>query len=200
MNRKQYTINNNEKIKESNKLYREKNKKLLKQKAKEYYKNNPMKYYKENRETILNNRKLKYLTDKEYKKLILKQHNEYRIKNKEKIFETQKIWTQKNKMLSNSYKNKNNRKRRALKLMINECYSFEDEKYTRELFNNCCVNCGKNINLCIDHHYPLNKGNPLTKQNAVLLCRNCNSSKGDSLPEIFYTKEKLKYIEQLLLI
>jgi len=92
------------------------------------------------------------------------------------------------------------RKRRALKLELNEVYTNEDELYTRALFNNACANCGCTETLAIDHHLPLTKGHVLTRKNAVVLCKACNSSKSDQLPAEFYSEEKLKEIEFLLAI
>lgn len=90
------------------------------------------------------------------------------------------------------------RKRRAIKASVKEHYTTGDELYTRALFNNTCANCGYTQTLCIDHHYPLSAGNPLTRKNAVILCNSCNASKSNKLPEEFYTTEKLQYIQEKL--
>ena len=47
--------------------------------------------------------------------------------------------------------------------------------------------CGATEDLTIDHHYPLSKGFKLTRDNAVLLCRSCNSAKRDILPDIWHS-------------
>lgn len=85
-------------------------------------------------------------------------------------------------------------KRRERKLQINENYTSEDIKYTFSLFKNTCFNCGEVENLCIDHHYPLSKGYGLSRDNAVILCRSCNSSKSNKMPEDFYNEEKLSIL------
>jgi 5-methylcytosine-specific restriction endonuclease McrA len=90
------------------------------------------------------------------------------------------------------------RKRRARKVAVKENYTTLDEQYTREIFNNRCANCGSTDHLHIDHHYPLSKGHGLTRTNAVVLCRHCNCSKSDKLPENFYSQEKLRVITELL--
>jgi len=105
--------------------------------------------------------------------------NQWRIDNPEKRAESQ-------------------RKRRAKKHSVNENFTKEDVLYTKELFNHKCANCGSNERLCIDHHMPLDLGYPLTRQNAVLLCVSCNSSKKKTLPEDFYSPEKLQWIEERL--
>ena len=93
------------------------------------------------------------------------------INNKDKISETQ-------------------RRRRAKKLEVNENFTYVQEQLTRQAFKNKCFNCKSTKKLCIDHHRPLSKGYPLTLNNAVLLCRSCNSSKGAKDPEDFYGKDK----------
>jgi len=87
---------------------------------------------------------------------------------------------------------------RAKQKEVNENYTVDDERYTYNLFNNQCANCGSTDKLCVDHHYPLFKGNALTRKNAVILCNYCNCSKGCKDPEAFYTPEKLQVIEEKL--
>lgn len=93
---------------------------------------------------------------------------------------------------------KGKRKRRALQACVSEIYTRTDELFTRALFNNKCANCGSNTQLCIDHHRALSKGYALTRTNAVLLCKNCNSKKGAKMPADFYTPNILARIEQQL--
>lgn len=93
---------------------------------------------------------------------------------------------------------KSKRKRRAISFAVNEHYCEEDEIYTKQLFQNCCVNCGANTKIQIDHHFPLSLGNPLTRSNAVLLCESCNKSKGKKMPKDFYDITTLHKIESLL--
>jgi len=90
------------------------------------------------------------------------------------------------------------RKRRAIKERIKENYSSADEQFTRGLFGNKCFLCGSADCLAIDHNLPLSKGHPLTRANAVLLCRVCNSSKSTKLPEEFYEADKLEELEKIL--
>lgn len=59
-------------------------------------------------------------------------------------------------------------------------------KAVKDKFNYKCFQCDANIDLCLDHHYPLSNGYKLTINNAVLLCRSCNSKKGRKLPEDYY--------------
>lgn len=86
------------------------------------------------------------------------------------------------------------RKYRELKNGLDWMYSKSDETITKLVFESC-VNCGNTKNLQIDHHYPLSLGFGLELLNATLLCKSCNASKGNKLPEDFYTKEILNLIE-----
>jgi hypothetical protein len=90
------------------------------------------------------------------------------------------------------------RRYRAKKVEVNENFTKKDEKYIMCLFNNRCFNCGTNSDLCIDHVRPLSMGFALTKNNACVLCRSCNSSKSDILPEEFYNIEKLTELLDLV--
>ena len=84
------------------------------------------------------------------------------------------------------------------KLSIQQ-YTNENAKLVYERFNHKCFNCGSTNRLTIDHHYPLSLGYGLTLNNAVLLCRSCNSSKQDKMPQEFYTQEKLDILVSLLI-
>ena len=134
---------------------------------------------------------------------------EYRIDNIDKVNKAKKIWTKNNmdkvRIIKKRYSDTHpevvracGRRRRAKKRNINERYIKSDEQFTRNLFNNKCFNCNSENNLHIDHHYPLSKGHPLTRNNAVLLCRSCNSIKNSKLPEDFYSEDKLKQLENIL--
>lgn len=95
--------------------------------------------------------------------------------------------------------NKNNKlllkmysiKRKQLKKKIFENFSVIHIQKVFHKFNNHCFNCKSEKDLAIDHHYPLSKGFALTINNAVLLCKSCNSSKSNKLPEAFYSPEQL---------
>jgi hypothetical protein len=90
------------------------------------------------------------------------------------------------------------RKRRAKKASVNENFTPADVEYTKKLFGNKCAICNKTEDLQIDHWYPLSKGYPLTRSNAVLMCKSCNCSKGDKLPKEHYEKDVIKRVELIL--
>ena len=46
-----------------------------------------------------------------------------------------------------------------------------------------CVYCGATDELAIDHIFPFSRGGSNTPDNLQVLCRSCNSSKGDSIPD-----------------
>lgn len=89
-------------------------------------------------------------------------------------------------------------KRRDMKRNLDSNYTPADERFTRLLFSERCFNCSSYDNLEIDHHYPLSEGFALETDNAVLLCKRCNCSKGNRLPQDFYSKEQLDAVDYLL--
>ena len=90
------------------------------------------------------------------------------------------------------------RRRRDRKNKLDIHYSINDEKITRQIFNNRCFKCQSYDYLQIDHHYPLSRGYALSCHNAVLLCKFCNSSKGNKNPENFYSSQELCVLELVL--
>jgi hypothetical protein len=97
------------------------------------------------------------------------------------------IYNKKNKDLLKVY----SIKRRQMKKNVFESLSKKTIQNVYLKFNYKCYLCKNDNDLCIDHHYPLKQGNALTVDNAVLLCRSCNSIKRDKLPEYFYSPEQL---------
>lgn len=165
-------------------IYQKVNKDILQDKSKQYYKIN--------------------------KKRILKRVKTYKIKNKKNISEYNKIYYDANKKnindlhkfyyINNKEKTKERSRRRRAKLKsITEHYTHEDKLITQKIFDNKCFNCNSKERLCIDHHQCLNKGNPLTITNAVLLCKSCNSSKHTKSPKDFYTKSQIRKLKKLFI-
>ena len=169
------------------KLYREANREEVNQKTRDYHSLN------KEREREVHNRYME--THREERARYQKQ---FRQENKELLSEQERKYRELHKEQYIAWTRFNARKRRARQQQLQENYTKEDEQYTRTLFNNQCANCGSTDKLCIDHHYPLSKGNALTRENAVVLCRSCNASKHIKSPESFYSPEKLLLIESLL--
>jgi len=169
----------------SNKKYRQNNHKKEIQRKREWRKNNPEKVKESNDN---------YRKDPENLKKLYAYDAKYRAENKDHIYAKQKEWHENN---PDKVREKT-RKRRALKAKLKENYTIKCETITYKAFNNRCFNCKLYSNLCIDHHRPLSKGNPLTLNNAVVLCKSCNSSKGDQDPKEFYGIKKYKRLENKL--
>lgn len=87
-------------------------------------------------------------------------------------------------------------KRRESKMSLDAGYSDVDEQHTRDMFGERCFKCKSMSALAIDHHYPLSRGFGLSSSNAVLLCKSCNSSKGNKWPEEFYSAAELKILAE----
>jgi len=203
--------------KEYDALYRKKNKIKLSKKNIAYKSANKDKIkikdieYRSNHKYKISLRSAAYRNKNGNKTKIKTRNKKYREDNKEKIAQQKKTWANKNKERVRAnhkrWRDLNPSKvikNRAAKHNIKESYTAADKLITLTEFNNRCFNCGSIENLHIDHHRPLSKGNSLTLQNAVILCRSCNSSKRAKDPEDFYgTKkcdlldEKLKKIAQL---
>ena len=95
---------------------------------------------------------------------------------------------------------KSERKRRAKKVSVNEHFTKEDERAVLSKFNYQCFRCGMtaedhkakwNESIHMDHLYPLSEGNALTQNNAIVLCKSCNSSKHTKNPSEFFTIKQL---------
>ena len=124
---------------------------------------------------------------------ITENEKQYKANNKEKIAESDKQYKANNK----DKIRESSRRRRAKKIAVEENYTKSDEAITYMIFNYQCFYCNINKNLTIDHHYCLNDYNPLTLENAVVLCRSCNSSKGIKKPSEFYSMPQLKTLSLL---
>lgn len=107
--------------------------------------------------------------------------------NKEKNRIRHALYNKNNKDLRASY----SIKRRQMKKKIFESLSKKTIQEIYLKFNYKCYVCNNKNDLCLDHHYPLKLGNPLTVNNGVILCKSCNSIKRDRLPESFYSPEQL---------
>ena len=197
--RKAYHEANKEKIAANSKVWREANKGKAKAYSKVYYEANKEKiaatckvYYEANIEALKDQMKAYSKVYYEANKEKVKAYHEA---NKEKIAARHKLWIKNNPEKCRE----SVRKRRAMKVLVNENYTKEDEAFTKNLFDHACFNCGSTENLEIDHHKPLHKGNALTRTNAVVLCKSCNGSGGKwrKDPEEFYSEEQIMIIQEV---
>ncbi|MCB1144896.1 MAG: HNH endonuclease [Leptospiraceae bacterium] len=142
-------------------------------------------YYSKNKDEILLRQKI-YIDNN--KQMINARKKIYRNKNKESIALSKKISMSKNPLKYKALLIK----RREIKKGIKDPYPSKNIiQSTYDLFNHKCFNCNSIEFLSLDHHIPLSKGGKLEKGNTVLLCRSCNSSKRNKLPEDFYSHEQL---------
>jgi len=161
------------------KEYRNDNKDAISKQKKEYY------------ISVSEKMKEQYIANRD---TILKQKREYYHANPEMLRERTRRWYRENPEKGREI----SRRKNAKKAEVEENYTKEDEAYTRELFGDRCFRCGDIEKLQIDHHYPLSSGNALTRENAVLLCKSCNCSKGPKQPEEFYDEAMLDELEHIL--
>lgn len=125
----------------------------------EYKKQQDAQYYLDNKEKIMIRTKNYY---KDNKKYMLLKSKEWRINNWEQYRASRKI---------------NKARRRARTIKLKETFTTRQVKFIFNVFDNQCFNCNSKDKLTIDHFYPLSKGNILSFNNAIILCRKCNLSK-----------------------
>ena len=154
--------------------------------SKEYKINNTEKikeYIKNNKERIAKNKRKWYENNKESLSIAAKK---YYKENKEHICALKKEYQKQNKCECNLYMNR----RKAKKKLLENNYTAENWKKTKEYFNNKCCYCGKTIKLTQDHFIPLSKGGGYVVTNIVPSCQSCNSSKGNKDFFEWYPKQE----------
>ncbi len=137
------------------------------------------------------NKMLEYRLDPAKKAMYDKTRRIHYSNNKEKIKSYSAKWRKNNPNYKIYSVMRENRKRELRRNIGDKSLSTYEMKKVKLKFNEKCFNCGDKKSLEFDHHYPLSLGNPLTLSNAVLLCKSCNSSKSNKLPESFYSPEQL---------
>ena len=185
--------------------YCEANKGAIAEQQRQYYQQNReaklehrRQYYEANREKALEQRRQHYEANREAvkegvrqyyranKESRLEQKRQYYEANREKVLEQKRQYSQTPEGRAADRKSK--RKRRALKRAVQENFTAEDEAFVFERDGHKCVDCGITNQehlaqfgqrLHIDHVLPLSKGHALTRENAALRCRSCNSRKKD---------------------
>ena len=152
------------------------------------------KYRIENKDKIILTRK-KYV--QKNKKIISKVRKKHRIKNSTSIAKYQKQYRLKTSEKRKQYQRewyKNNPEKgrfyralhRSRKLKNGGMFSQEDISKLLISQQNKCVYCTKELKeYHIDHIIPISKGGSNWPDNLQILCRFCNQSKHDKLPEEF---------------
>lgn len=216
--KKEYYYNNKERLNKISNLYYIENKEKCNEYSRKYHHENKERlnksrrdYHSKHRNESLQKFKLYYINNKDK---IKKYRKAYRITNWENIKKKHNIWCrnkrslrrEKEKGYQKKYINKNPyyllqksiRRRDKIKLNTHTTYISKNYiSYIKNKFNYKCFKCGSIDKLALDHHYPLHMGYPLSENNTVLLCKSCNSSKSNKLPEDFYSREQLKELEEV---
>ena len=130
------------------------------------------KYYKQNRDKI---RKMKSRWRKANKDKVNALSRAWVHKNKDKFYAITKAWQKKNKEKMRWYICN----RRAKMKSVGGKISKDDWKELLEEANHKCLCCGTTENLSLDHIIPISKGGLNVKENSQVLCRACNSKKGN---------------------
>jgi len=128
-------------------------------------------------------RKYRQQNKEKFKKI----YKEYREENRVKILQSQKKWRdnnkgeyQKNWRAENKEKcaeYKHKRRMRKLNNGRNDLTELQIKELKQRI--PFCIICGDDEDLVLDHKMPLSKGGENTLSNITILCRSCNSSKGD---------------------
>lgn len=180
------------------------NRKAILERSRKYAKSNPEKAI--NRKRKWRSKKENKEKQKAYREKTKRHRAEYNAQyRKEHIEEIRK----KNREYARKFRKDNpelaiqktkirSRKRRSAELAVEENFTILEENVVMEMFEYKCFNCNSTDSLTIDHHRPISKGYALELGNAVVLCKSCNSSKKDKDPEVFYNKEMLKKINNVL--
>ena len=93
-------------------------------------------------------------------------------KEEDKKYAARKGWT-----LEQLYEYRDTRRARTIRGSVRKDVLRRD--------NYQCVYCGSTENLAIDHIFPFSRGGSNDAENLQVLCRDCNSSKGASIPNNF---------------
>ncbi len=116
-------------------------------------------------------------------------HHAYYEKNKKRLLAISVEWGRKNKDKRKKYKDAWRAKNREHTNFLTRKYiyrrkhaaggmSFQDSLWLKTLFKGGCAYCRDGKGDTLDHILPLSKGGTNDKENLVMACRSCNSSKG----------------------
>lgn len=190
--------------------YAEKRDEILAKKA-EYFKANKQKiaeyqrkHYLENRDAIIakeaarrgSERPERAEWQREYRKanpeLARQRDREYYQKDREKKLKQKSEW---GKTPEGKIKQKaKNHARRARKNSVVSTLAASDLKEIRDKAKGRCFYCRVKGPLALDHIIPICKGGPHSRDNVVMACRSCNSSKGPKDPMKFARERGLLLI------
>jgi 5-methylcytosine-specific restriction endonuclease McrA len=133
---------------------------------------------------------------REYRKanpeLVRQRGREYYQKDREKKLKQKSEW---GKTPDGRIKQKaKNQTRRARKNSVVSTLTASDLKEIRDKAKGRCFYCRVKGPLALDHIIPISKGGPHSRDNVVMACRSCNSSKGPKDPMKFAKERGLLLI------
>jgi 5-methylcytosine-specific restriction endonuclease McrA len=208
---KEYRLKNADTIAAKAKAKYQKNRDTILAQKKEYTKKTTerrkayqTKHYAENKERILASAaKARQGKEKElaawqrkYRKsnpeLVRQRDREYYKKHREKNLQQKSEWgkTTEGRIKQNA----KNQTRRARKNSVVSTLTAPDLREIRDKAKGTCFYCHAKTNLTLDHVIPISKGGGHTRDNVVMACRSCNSSKGSKDPLIFAKERGLLLI------
>lgn len=161
--KKQYRVNNSEKIKERDRRYYQ----LNKGNKKEY----DAVYRKENKIRI-----------SAYSK-------KYYSINKTELDKKNELWRKNNPLRYKEISRIVAQRRLARKRKLPANFTGEQWEMCKMHFDYSCAYCGSESNLEQEHFIPLSKGGEYTKDNIIPACDKCNPSKNDKRFEDWYTEQ-----------
>jgi 5-methylcytosine-specific restriction endonuclease McrA len=199
--RKQYKIDNKEKIqKQSIKYYNTNKSKILKNQKNAYlngrYKYHSL-YYEQNKESILENRKNYRKANIE--KITMGKQTHYKNHIEDYKMRSKKYFQNNKDVFRKAY-----HKRKSREMSVLATLTIEEWDIIKKDFNYKCAYCGEEKPLAQEHFIPLVKGGEYTSDNIIPACKNCNSSKKQSdffkwYPrQPYYSKSREKFILEYL--
>ncbi len=177
-----WTKRNKDKVRIISKRCRENNKEKFSKRFKDWYYKN----WQKNQD-----RKKKYRASEEGKRVEKAYYKEYKEKNSEVIKEKATArYKKKYKEDPSGYKLRAVKRKHKRKDM-DFFWTKQDSKFLLEKFDYKCFKCKTEEKLSTDHFIPLHKNGLLVMDNAVVLCRSCNSKKSIKDPGDFFSEEEL---------
>lgn len=98
------------------------------------------------------------------------------------------------------YRARRTRNARSIERVVNgrRPWTKADKEAVYQAFGGRCFKCNAVEDLEYDHHVPFIRGGFLTRENATLLCSECNEKKAGYSPEQFYTAAELEARERIV--
>lgn len=174
-------IDNSDEIKRKQSIYRKENREEINAKLKKYRKENVEKYH----EYTVRDREINSIRHKRWNRENADQVKAYTIRNKDTIAENRRIYCKANKDKVNIRSHNYRAKKRELPSTL----TIEQWKNVKQHFDNKCAYCGEQTSLAQDHFYPLHLGGEYSVSNIICACIKCNGSKGARIFTDWYPRQ-----------